>query len=199
MTVLFGLISGFGILYVLAIWHIADALDAEEERQKVEQIESVGGEDSPWINPKVSTQTHVDTLHIPDMVRVYPQSQMPRSVPESVPDPVPMSRGLNHFEPRGSGVQVQDFEPVHEPVQEQGSEDWLEQNQVYFPLEVPPDLISSDAGLKALEEAKRWINKALAAGVSQTKIATEMFGAKKGGNKAYLRIVNLVKEVRNEH
>jgi hypothetical protein len=62
-------------------------------------------------------------------------------------------------------------------------------------LFVPPENITSDAGVKALNEAKRWIGKALAAGASKRKIITEMFGASYGTNKASKRINQIIREI----
>lgn len=214
MTGLFLLWSGFVSLYIALAVLGARAIDAEEKQQEVEFIESVGGEDSPWMNPEVTTSPWVSPEYftsrystwdrqlyegIPEMLVVRPQPQAPAPVPAAVPEPVPMSQGLNHVTPMvsadatpknntdvGGGVGVADVG---------GVEGWLERNAVHFPLEVPPENITSDAGLNALNEAREWIKNALTAGVSKRKIITEIFGASYGTNKASKRINQIIREV----
>jgi hypothetical protein len=74
-------------------------------------------------------------------------------------------------------------------------DDWLEDKAIFFPVDMPPDVIDSHADQLKHNEATDWIRAALEASVSQTKIATVVFGHTKN-SKGYKKTVELIKEVR---
>ncbi len=185
--------GGFVSLMVLSAWVQILENDRQKELAQREFIDSVGGEDSPWINPSLSTRTHVDVSSIPDLVRVYPQTQRTGAAPADVPSSRPPAESIVTDEITGLQPVTSPHNVTHNP--SELWEDWLTQNDIYFPLEVPPKDITDDHGLRALNEAKYWIKKAIKAGVPQSRVQTEMFGVSKGGGGKSGRIRELYKEL----
>jgi hypothetical protein len=136
--------GGFVSLMVLSAWAQILEKDRQKELAQKEFIDSVGGEDSPWINPNVSTRTHADLSSIPDMVRVFPHSQMTGAAPAAVPSSHPPAESIVTNEITGLQPVTSPHNVTHNP--SELWENWLTQNDGHCPLGVPPKDITEDHG-----------------------------------------------------
>lgn len=195
MVLLLGGLAGYG-LYVLA--------ETENAREREQWIESVGGAESPWVDPDVMAG---------ELQRIYPDSQQPPvSAPVSEPVSTPVSAPASPPSPPAFTYDPQPLVPpaveaAHLPtfptsptvveVREVAllGDDWLEANGCFFPVALPELNPEGKSEIDRLNLAKDWISEGLKAGLTQTKIACVVFGTTKN-SKAYKQIVQLIKEVR---
>lgn len=187
-----GGLAGAG-LYLLA--------ERTNQLERDEYIERVGGPNSPWLDRPAHTQPPGEAK------RVYPGERVPRPVPPPVSEPVsppsppaPPDEPLPtvppgfHRSPLPTGDTVDTAGEVAAVAQGMGltGDTWLEANQCFFPLAVPVEDPVSYGERQVLNLAQDWISQAKLAEVSQTKVATVMFGTTKN-SKAYKRVVALYK------
>lgn len=185
---LFGIMATLVTLYASLIWLGLREREEEDQRNYSEWIEACGGEESPWLNPEIRTSPYAEPDQVPDLVRVYPASQRPLSHQTAERAETYDVTARQHL------LSQQDVSLSQSIVTDNSGEEWLIQNEVYFPLEVPPKQIEDQHGLRALEEARYWIKKALRAGLSQNQVQREMFGLSPGTNGKAGRISTIYKE-----
>lgn len=199
---------GAGLGYLM--WFLAGK---EVEREQKAEVERQGGFDiskTPWVTAgeneflsplhpyskeEIAEMKRLSSLSAPTSPPPPPRVSAPVSVPSPPSPPDTQEPSTNQ---RFTPVHEPQFEPIAPVVAPVTGSDWLIANQLDFPVEPPPEKVECYAERQQQETAEKWIREAVAAGISQNKIITEVFGAKKGGNKIAKRIVALVKEVKSE-
>lgn len=200
--------SGFGVW----LWTQAE----KENRQELaQQIGRQGGVNSPWLQPELREKATATPEFWAEVEGKYSSEQMediernpllglPTSPGASLPvsaAPPPASQHVSTHEATTAPQPAVELvattaEPTGcGPVVELTGCDWLTANRPFFPVAVPPARVDSFADRVRLIQSTAWITKALAAGISQNKIVTQVFGKSKG-TAEYDRIVEIVKELK---
>lgn len=163
-----------------------EQLDRRYSPEQVAQIEADPGEflvaaEQAYTAASVSTP---DSPHVSQLVSVYPYT--------SVSAPVSTSP-ITQVQP---AVEVVATTPPTTGCDDPAVE-WLEANAEHFPVPMPPALVDGYSDRMALAKASGWVARAIAAGVSQNKTVTVVFGQSKG-TAAYDRIVELYRALKND-
>lgn len=217
------LILGMGAALGLGLWRLAEA---ENAREFAHEVNRVGGLNSPWSAPQVPASVtaspefwkQLDSRYSPAQIaqmeydpsfliaaeQAYTTASVSSPDSPSVSQLASVSPSTSVSAPASTSPTSQ-VQPAVEVVAttppttgcDDTAVEWLGANTDHFPVPMPPALVDCYSDRMALAKASGWVARAIAAGVSQNKTVTVVFGQSKG-TAAYDRIVELYRALKND-